>query len=780
MKLAVIYALIIFPLLPGSAQETYTVTGTITDIRSGQPLPSANIRIHGTTRGTVSNRDGDFQIPLSEGSHTIIVSYIGYRSDTTRVNVPERLVHNVSLQSTPIVMPEVVVTDEDPAIEIIRKAIENKSKWMGELKSFIGNAFTRDKFIRNDEINTISEAYSDVYWHREYGIREIAQQRRQSANLPDEFQLARMGEIVNFNDDEIELLDFRFIGVTAPEALRYYDYKLTGIRTMDDIEIYDIRILPKTRLQPLFNGRISIADETYAVVEVDLEPNEALHVPIIQQLHAQYRQQFRLYDERFWMPTNFQFDAGFSFSLPGLRIGEIRYEKAAVMYEYEINATIPDTVFEVGETFSIAEGAAKFDSTFWAERNVLPLTPDEIQAYGRIDSIVTHGGEQRNNLGWLEVYLRPLQYLDARFNRAEGFYVGGKIELDRLSRYVRLNGSAGYGFSDRTWKYSAGGTLYPTQRHIVGLGGELFRKTASIPKEQHFGSLAIAAAALFDKNDYLDYYMKEGWRSFFELNIRRGPRYRRHTTRIELGYTDEKHRSIRKKTDFSIFYRSRFFRENPLIDEGRLRGFTLHAERRASNDFFLLPAGFRWEVSLEHSSPSLTGSDFDFTRLFATAQGRFNTMYQRHALSPVLSYFIAGGRSTGSVPVQRLFELDSDLSGLATVGSLRGVRTKEFAGDRFLQISLEHNFRRIPFLALGIPFLYEMGLELLVHGSVARSWMGDPVAPEYGYLPESTNGWYSEIGLGLGKLFQLLRIDFTWRITDPGGFHVTFGLSELL
>ncbi len=765
-----------FPVL---SQETYTLRGRITDEQIRQPLPSANIWVEGTSRGTVSNRFGEYQLPVSRGEHSIIVSYIGYRSDTSLVKIPDQLEHNAALSSIPIILPEVVITGEDPAIEIIRRAIENKPRWRGELVSFIGSAFARDKLTMNNNINTISEAYSDIYWHRDFGMQEIVTQRRQSANLPDEFQLARMGEIMNFNDDEIELVDFVFIGVTAPDALRYYDYKLTGIRKMDDIEIYDIKVIPKTRLQPLFKGYISIADETYAVVDVDLTPNEAFHIPIIQQLYAHYRQQFRLYEERFWMPSNFQFTAGFTLSLPGWRIGDFIYEKSTVIYDYEINTEIHDTVFADEETFVIAGEAATFDSTFWDDHNVLPLTPDEIRAYDRIDSLVADGGNRNRRAGSLDNLFRPLEYFDGRFNRVEGFYLGGKIHLDTITPYARVFGSLGYGFSDKQWKYSAGGVLYPSGSRMFGLGSEIFSRTSTIPKEQYFGSFAVAVGALFDKKDYLDYFLADGWRGFFEVNIHGGPRFRRSTTRIELGYIDEKHTSMEKNTDFSVFFRSRKYKANPVIPEGRLRGLTLLAERKPSSDFLLLPADLKWKVSLEHTSPSFTGSDYDYTRLFATLQGRFATMYGRHALSPVLTYLIAGGTSSGDVPIQRFFELDSDLSGLAKVGTLRGMQTKEFGGDHFVQLSLEHNFRRIPFLALGIPIFYELGWEFIVHASVARSWAPDTIPPESHYLPRGTNGWYTEAGIGIGKIFEFFRVDLTLRLMEPQGVHLSFGFSEL-
>ena len=37
-----------------------TVTGKVTDAKSGQPLPGVNITVKGTTTGTVTNLDGKY------------------------------------------------------------------------------------------------------------------------------------------------------------------------------------------------------------------------------------------------------------------------------------------------------------------------------------------------------------------------------------------------------------------------------------------------------------------------------------------------------------------------------------------------------------------------------------------------------------------------------------------------------------------------------------------------------------------------------------------------
>jgi len=89
-----------------------------------------------------------------------------------------------------------------------------------------------------------------------------------------------------------------------------------------------------------------------------------------------------------------------------------------------------------------------------------------------------------------------------------------------------------------------------------------------------------------------------------------------------------------------------------------------------------------------------------------------------------------------------------------------------------LALNVEHNFRSIPFLALGIPFLYESSIELIIHGGAARIW-GAPVAL-------TAESWYGEAGVGINRIFEVLRADFTWRLSSPRSFAFTIGIAQIL
>jgi TonB-linked SusC/RagA family outer membrane protein len=94
------------------AQQVYaqdvTVTGRVTDSETGEPLFGVSILVEGTTRGDVTNVDGDYSIIVREGDNALIFSYVGYR--TLRVTVDGRSTINVRMQPEIGLLDDVIVT----------------------------------------------------------------------------------------------------------------------------------------------------------------------------------------------------------------------------------------------------------------------------------------------------------------------------------------------------------------------------------------------------------------------------------------------------------------------------------------------------------------------------------------------------------------------------------------------------------------------------------------------------------------------------------------------
>ena len=86
-------------------EDDVTITGSVVD-ENGEPLPGATIAVQGTTRGTVTNLDGNFSITVPESS-TLVVSFIGYQAQT--IKVTNQTVLNIRLAQDASALEEVVV-----------------------------------------------------------------------------------------------------------------------------------------------------------------------------------------------------------------------------------------------------------------------------------------------------------------------------------------------------------------------------------------------------------------------------------------------------------------------------------------------------------------------------------------------------------------------------------------------------------------------------------------------------------------------------------------------
>jgi hypothetical protein len=771
-RVMIVGALALVTSLPNALDaQTYRLSGRVLDNETREPLSSATVRVSNTPRGTITNRDGYYVLRLPPGRVELVFSYVGYRPDTASVDVSGDRAVDALLSPVPIELEEMVVTSEDPAVRIMRKVIENKHLWMESLQSYQFKAFTRQVFRRDTAIASITESFTEGYWRKGDTLREVVLQKRQTENIPLRMNFAFVGQIENFYDDEIDFLGFRFIGPTSPEAFDYYTFVLQKTKEDRGVPLYEIRMEPRSRVTPLFSGTVAVIGDSYSLVGVDVEPNEAYVIPFVSDLKVRYSQGFGLYGGGYWMPTDIRISGSVEVGIVGLSLPRIGFEQTSTIYDYSVNDSVPDSVF-ARTRLIVAPSASTFDSTFWAENEVLPLTVEEHAAYENIDSTQTLD-KQFKPSGALSVLagdgFSAIQYIDVRFDRVEGLFLGGKISFDTLASRLDLSAKAGYGISDDRWKYELGAKVRLERSSGLSLGVELYDDVASFPDELQLDALGVTVTSLFAKNDPRDYYYIRGVSPFAEVSPERN-------WMIRLRYRDERHVSAVQQTDYSFFFRSRSYRDQPPAAEGHLRSLLL--ETRFGGEPVPLGLSSRdfLDVELEVSPAGTLASDFDFTWLRAAGEYSFADFLRRNLFPPTLIVRASAGASWGSVPPQRLFSLPSTVSGFGPLGVLRGSRVKEFGGTEFVTIAIEQNLRSVPFLLLDIPFLYKKGIEVMVHGAIARSWADGQSAP--GVQP--TDGWYSEAGIGIGKILDFLRGDVTYRFSRPSRFVFTVALSRII
>ncbi|HJZ40514.1 MAG TPA: carboxypeptidase-like regulatory domain-containing protein, partial [Bacteroidales bacterium] len=66
---------------PETSIQQQRITGTVSDAATGESLPGVNIKIEGTTSGTVTDNNGRYTIDVPSSNAVLIFSYVGYNSE---------------------------------------------------------------------------------------------------------------------------------------------------------------------------------------------------------------------------------------------------------------------------------------------------------------------------------------------------------------------------------------------------------------------------------------------------------------------------------------------------------------------------------------------------------------------------------------------------------------------------------------------------------------------------------------------------------------------------
>src|SRR5690606_980389 len=91
----------------GYAQETgRLVTGTVVSAEDGLPMPGVNVLVQGTSRGTTTDFDGNYQIEAAS-NEVLLFSFLGFA--TQEIPVQNRTQINVELISDASALDEVVL-----------------------------------------------------------------------------------------------------------------------------------------------------------------------------------------------------------------------------------------------------------------------------------------------------------------------------------------------------------------------------------------------------------------------------------------------------------------------------------------------------------------------------------------------------------------------------------------------------------------------------------------------------------------------------------------------
>ncbi len=90
-----------------------TISGKITDKDvNNEPMPFANVMLKGTTIGTATDIDGNFELAVNPGNYVVQISFVGYETVEVPVQVKanETITVNQAIGSGSVKLDDIVVT----------------------------------------------------------------------------------------------------------------------------------------------------------------------------------------------------------------------------------------------------------------------------------------------------------------------------------------------------------------------------------------------------------------------------------------------------------------------------------------------------------------------------------------------------------------------------------------------------------------------------------------------------------------------------------------------
>ena len=88
--------------------QTKVITGNVTGADDGLPIPGVTIMVPGTTVGTTTDFDGNYELTVEQGVTTLRYSFVGMEPQD--IEIGSRTVINVQMAVSAAVLDEVVVT----------------------------------------------------------------------------------------------------------------------------------------------------------------------------------------------------------------------------------------------------------------------------------------------------------------------------------------------------------------------------------------------------------------------------------------------------------------------------------------------------------------------------------------------------------------------------------------------------------------------------------------------------------------------------------------------
>lgn len=758
--------------------KAQSIQGKVTS-KSGLSLPYANIYVLSSNTGTTTNESGNYILKLLQGEYKIVFSYLGYKSDTIKVdiNINQVLIKDIALESLPIEMSPVYVSADNINLgaQIILKVIDKKQDYLSKIKNYTFEAYTKTelKISKKDSLITaaILQNLSKGYFSYPDNYQEVVIAKKQTKNLSEASNIFLAGRIPNLLDDKIQIDELSIYSPISKDGMKYYNYEIKDTSYYRGQKIFSIEFKPINKYIPLFSGMIKIIDKIYTVVFFELNGNNS--IILAQEKNISMRCEFSEYQNYFWLPIIFSKNYQMNFNIPGFP--PIYITQNSLFSDYILNSKDFDYNFDNKVIVTKLSGEEK-EADLWQSQQIIPLTNREKDAISMIDSIVEHSSLVKKTILFLSNNYSvfsdiPITDFDDfyHYNRVEGSYIGLGLDSKNIFLPFRITTIYGYGISDKINKFKV--DLKYILSNNVNINFTRSNVLAYLNRYYDYSQFDITYNSLLYKDDYADYYYTNKYYAFINFNLS-------NIWKFNLGFTSENQTNVSLNTNWSLFNKDDSFKKIIPISERKINSiiFGFNYDTKKYNDFGWFESPdyssnyFVFDLNYIYSSKKYLESNDNFQSLFlhVNLYNQFNYIFNTDLTFET-------GNLSGDIMPQYLFHFPGNYSTLTGKNTFKTILNDNIIGKRYIGIFVENNFKNYLFNISGISLLKNVPYDLLLFSDFGL------ISNSSNYDLRSQNKIW-EIGFGVGNILSFFRINFSWELFNEmqNHFNISLGTSIIM
>lgn len=781
----------------------------------------------GTTIGVNTDAQGKFSIQSDKPVTKLRASFLGYQNAVFNVTPGKDQVINIRMTPVAAELQEVVVKSgkkpkyrnkDNPAVELIRKVIENKEKNRPtsydyvEYKEYdkmqfslsnVSKTASQKKGLRkyafvldNRDSTTVpgksllpvflDEKLSQYYYRKDPEKEKTITLGQKTVNFGGAIDnegltiyFKHMYYKVDIYSNIVFLMTTNFLSPIANSAPTFYKFFITDTVVVNNQKLVELSFTPRNTTDVLFVGKIYITlDGNYAVQRADLTINKNINLNFVNTMSVNLEFEQNP-DGRYHLSKSTTLaDFGFNRSKNGALFGI----RTIVYKNYILNKALPDSAYKNQEE-AVPEEAKNRSEQFWAQNRLDTLSTAESKVYKNVDSLRNMPSFRRTldiatlilagykDFNWFEVGPANTFY---SFNPVEGLKlrIGGRT-TPALSKRYYFETYAAYGFKDEKWKYFLSATYSLNDKSIYKFPQNYIR--ASVQNDTKIPGANLQFVQ--EDNFLLSFKRGNNDKYLYDLSYR-----------LDYIHEFENHFSYSfglnrlGQTPAGSLYFINLDNNNQPQNINRLisTDFTVGLRYAPNEQFY---QGKIYRVPIPSKSPvfsldydaglkNVLGSQYNYQKLHARIDKRF--YLSQLGWSDVT---VEGGRTFGQVPYPLLNIFRANQTYAYDIYSYNLMNFLEFVSDRYASLNIDQHFNG--FFFNKIPLLKKLkwretaSLKAIYGGLGSQN---DPsIHPSLYQFPVTSTGQpityalgktpYVEGSVGIENIFKFVRIDLVRRFT---------------